>query len=477
MLPSNRGSLLNLMSRATKTIPKAADGTKAEARVIRHPVWGARIVLGLAAVALLLPLALPTPAESAKVELAWTRISRATGYSVFVRYSSKTVINATNTGGEIVLPEGQAYAGPMTLATSMAVRPISVPPSALSADGLVRHTVKGLPVGPTIRFSVVAHIDGEESKPSNEIVVTYANMARVVDTDGDGLTDAEEDKNLNGIRDHGETGRNTRDSDDDGLSDGDEVFVSQSDPLDADSDDDGTKDGNDTCQDIDGDGFGSPSVIERTCPLDNCVLVSNPGQKDSDGDGFGERCDPCTNRRGRQNFFGRTSIVIRKINSDPIPGNETLAVKGDLFLPDGTSFETLDPRFEGAGLVVRSRIGDPLISETLPSGAFNGDKDTRGWRLKGRRGKVWRYADKTNSPINGIVSFKIKDMSKRDPNRIAVEVRGKNGYYPVTLDDSPVDATVLLGGTDAAAAGLCGETIFDESRCSFNRGGRHLTCK
>ena len=64
------------------------------------------------------------------------------------------------------------------------------------------------------------------------------------DSDDDGLLDGEEDVNANGALDPGETNPNDADSDDDGLSDGLEVEAG-TDPLDADSDDDGIPDGQD----------------------------------------------------------------------------------------------------------------------------------------------------------------------------------------------------------------------------------------
>jgi len=45
--------------------------------------------------------------------------------------------------------------------------------------------------------------------------------------------------------------------------------------------------------DTDGDGFGDPGYPGNQCPEDNCPLVYNPDQADSDLDGNGDSCDIC----------------------------------------------------------------------------------------------------------------------------------------------------------------------------------------
>jgi hypothetical protein len=45
------------------------------------------------------------------------------------------------------------------------------------------------------------------------------------------------------------------------------------------------------CVDSDGDGFGDPGNPDNTCPDDNCPLVYNPDQIDTDNDGQGNACD------------------------------------------------------------------------------------------------------------------------------------------------------------------------------------------
>ncbi len=100
------------------------------------------------------------------------------------------------------------------------------------------------------------------------------------DTDGDGLTDSEEE--ALGTDPH------DADTDDDGLSDGDEVLVGGTDPLDADSDADGLFDGEegillgtdplDADSDDDGLDDGTEVLDAGTDPLN----------ADTDGDGVGD---------------------------------------------------------------------------------------------------------------------------------------------------------------------------------------------
>ncbi len=122
-----------------------------------------------------------------------------------------------------------------------------------------------------------------------------------VDTDGDGLTDAQE-------ADLG-TDPNNPDTDGDGLTDGDEVNVYGTDPLNPDTDGDGLTDGDEVNvhgtdplnPDTDGDGLTDGEEINeyRTNPLEadtdgdglndyDEVHVHNtdPNNPDTDGDGF-----------------------------------------------------------------------------------------------------------------------------------------------------------------------------------------------
>src|SRR5689334_6634071 len=83
-------------------------------------------------------------------------------------------------------------------------------------DGAFTAVLADLAVEKTYTFAVSAYAaDGTESERSNERSIGYAQAAFVVDSDGDGLADAEEDVNLNGVRDPGETDRLVADTDGD----------------------------------------------------------------------------------------------------------------------------------------------------------------------------------------------------------------------------------------------------------------------
>ena len=61
--------------------------------------------------------------------------------------------------------------------------------------------------------------------------------------------------------------------------------------------------------DSDGDGVSDAD--------DNCLLVSNPDQRDTDGDGFGNACDPDLNNDGVVNFADLAKMKLVFFTNNP----------------------------------------------------------------------------------------------------------------------------------------------------------------
>ncbi|MBI3767688.1 MAG: hypothetical protein HY271_04220 [Deltaproteobacteria bacterium] len=97
-------------------------------------------------------------------------------------------------------------------------------------DGISRYLLTSVR-NAAIYFAVTTYdATGFESARSNEVMIAYATLAPFIDSDGDGLTDAEEDVNLNHVVDPGETDPENWDTDCDGISDGAERLAG-SNPL------------------------------------------------------------------------------------------------------------------------------------------------------------------------------------------------------------------------------------------------------
>ena len=159
--------------------------------------------------------------------------------------------------------------------------------------------------------------DGTESDSRGFVIRVTVNDT---DTDGDGLTDAQED--VLG------TDPNNADSDNDTIDDAFEVGEDVENPLDTDedgvidaldtdSDEDGVADIDEAGDDdletdpVDTDGDGTPDFIdldsdgdEVTDADDNCRVVENADQVDVDEDGIGDACDDDVNVDSTGNYQG-----------------------------------------------------------------------------------------------------------------------------------------------------------------------------
>jgi hypothetical protein len=99
-------------------------------------------------------------------------------------------------------------------------RGLDVGMPAAGTGGLLSAVVRDLDTRTDYVFAVTAvGTGGAESGRSNEVRVGYGDVAPLLDSDGDGLSDAAEDKNLNRLVDAGETDPDDPDTDGDGVGD------------------------------------------------------------------------------------------------------------------------------------------------------------------------------------------------------------------------------------------------------------------
>jgi hypothetical protein len=200
-------------------------------------------------------LSFASQAAAYDASVAWQPVASAHGYRIHVRYGDSGFWQETDVG--VPLPD---------------------------TDGLLRVVLSALPLGPTTYFAASAYDStGTAGAFSQSMSITYAAAAAVSDSDGDGLTDAEEDVDLDGSHDAGETNALDPDTDDDGLSDGSELSVHGSDPLDADSDGDSWSDAEEV-------GGGSDLLDSASVPTDCSGDCSTPVACANDCDDG----DPCT---------------------------------------------------------------------------------------------------------------------------------------------------------------------------------------
>jgi hypothetical protein len=402
----------------------------------------------------LLALAGFEPAAAFDAEVVWDRVAIANRYSVYVRF-------VQGVGPAPSLPE----------------REVSTFADALpqSADGKAHIVVTDLPLGPTAIFTVTTRADGQQSGRSNEIRLEYRDVAPYIDSDDDGILDGDEDLDLDLVVDPGETDSRKADTDGDGLTDRDERDRTGTDPTQRDSDGDGTADGSDTCNDIDRDGFGSSPTGTASCRYDNCPYVSNPGQADADFDSSGDACDACTNVGGLQSApSGSAHITLRRVLRDTVPGDDILKFRGAFSLPTNLSFNALSPISEGKRIVVEGADASIVLDAELPPGEVGTGPDRSGWRAKRR---AFKYIDRSDEPISGIIKVVIKDLSRRMPRGVLVKVNGQKGNYRITQAALPVKVSMVLGDVAAGRAGACGEADFTSGRCALSGGRRIVTCR
>jgi hypothetical protein len=203
---------------------------------------------------------------------------------------------------------------------------------------------------------------------------------------------------------------------------------------------------------------------DAACDRDD-VCSGFDDNNDLDGDSVPDGCDFCSTLTAGQAISIKPKAILKKINTETVPGNDGLLMKGEFTLPASTDFMNLNPVVNGARLVIARSSGTVAVDVTVPGGPA--------WSVNGS-GTKYKFVDKTKPAVNnGVVKFQIQDRSKKGPKQIKVLIKGKNGSYPLAAADEPIRATVVVG---AATAGECGETAFGPSDCVFSGSGKTLKC-
>ena len=195
------------------------------------------------------------------------------------------------------------------------------------------------------------------------------------DDDEDGLKNVEEDVNLNGILDPGETDPNNPDTDGDGLEDGDEVLRG-TDPRRKDSDNDGLEDGDEVTNitwgptdplNPDSDEDGSLDGDEAN----NCIHgetnneCTDPNNPDSDGDGLNDG-DELDSEVG--SIYVTDPLIMDTDDDGLNDGDEVSTYETNPALDDTDSDGLLD------GDEIGEYDTNPTLNDTDSDGLLDGDE-------------------------------------------------------------------------------------------------------
>ncbi len=246
-------------------------------------------------------------------------------------------------------------------------------------------------------------------------------VEEAVDTDGDGLTDAEE-LELG-------TDPNNPDTDGDGLSDGDEINVYGTDPLNPDTDGDGLSDGDEVNvygtdplnPDTDGDGLSDGDEVNK--------YKTDPLKADSDGDGLSDYdeimtygTDPNKADTDGDGFTDKQEIDM---GTDPLDSSDPVYLKEDAFSTINFGFDRSNIRSDAAEALmqnVETLKNAPAFRVRVDAYTDHIGGDQYNLRLSKRR-------------ANAVVEFYIKNGISED----RIESRGL-GKAPIECTEAEMDA-------------------------------------
>lgn len=211
-----------------------------------------------------------------------------------------------------------------------------------------------------------------------------------------------------------------------------------------------------TCDD--GAGNGTNLCCSATC-----------GIVDTDTDTICDRDDPCTNGVPAT----KHKLILAKLLTPA--ADDRLNFKGSAVIP---LTPTLNPSANGVRLLLIGDDGTSILDVTIPSGAYDPVTKT-GWRSNGAQ-TAWNYKGPGTS-TQGIQKVSVKLAPRSVTGGVKFKVKGKNGLYPVTAPNVPVDATLVLD-PPSATTGQCIQAVFPATppakpSCALTAGGSTLKCR
>jgi hypothetical protein len=199
--------------------------------------------------------------------------------------------------------------------------------------------------------------------------------------------------------------------------------------------------------DEDGDGVGRCA--------DNCPVTANLDQADGDGDGIGDACDICTTSIPEQSWV-QPSVTVSAVD-DGRPGNDRLRISAGFTL--ATRRFSVNPLVDGARLQLRTAAGEPALDVTLPGGSFVSPGP--GWTASAS-GRRFAFGDRRPGGTDGVATMLV---TGRRNGEVQITVVVNQAMLALTPADAPLQATLVLGGAAAGAAGECGEIRFASAQC------------